>query len=234
MFVVLGLLLTVSAFGVYIALSWQGGIVVGDGTSFLADDGVKIYYTFYEPASKSPAVILLHMADRDRTDWNNFATTLLQHGYAVLTIDFRGDGQSRATVNDYNSLVLDVKAAKNFLRTQDKADPSRIAIVGASIGANVGLKYVATDTSIKTLVLLSPGLDYRGVIVAGTFEKYTKPVLMVASEDDIYSFTTAQQLNLLSGGNTVLKLYKGAGHGTNMFVEKDLENVLMDWLDKNL
>lgn len=68
------------------------------------------------------------------------------------------------TPNDFNKMKLDVKAAKQFLVTQKGINPKNIAIVGASIGANVALKYAAVDPSIKAVVLLSPGLHYKGVI----------------------------------------------------------------------
>jgi len=55
-------------------------------------------------------------------------------------------------------MVLDVKAAKDFLVRQKHISPNNIAI-GASIGANVGLKYAALDSSTEAVVVLSPGID---------------------------------------------------------------------------
>jgi pimeloyl-ACP methyl ester carboxylesterase len=43
----------------------------------------------------TPTVILLHMLGKDRSTWSNFASTLSQkEGYAVLSIDLRGHGES--------------------------------------------------------------------------------------------------------------------------------------------
>ena len=67
----------------------------------------------------------------------------------MLSIDLRGHGESISlngkmisfqsfSLDDFNKMVLDVKAAKHFLVTQKHIGPNDIAVVGASIGANVG------------------------------------------------------------------------------------------------
>ncbi len=148
----------------------DGEGTTGQKVSFLTDDGVWIVGTYYPPASShqttpAKAVILLHMLGRNRNDWNSFAAILSNssNGYFVLSIDLRGHGESinqngntisfrSFSPDDFNKMVLDVKAAKHFLVTQKHISPNNIAIVGASIGANVGLKYAASDPSIKAVV----------------------------------------------------------------------------------
>jgi len=121
--------------------------------NFLTDDGVSIIGSYYSPLkvvsnassySTTPTVILLHMLGRDRSTWNTFASTLSQkEAYAVLSIDLRGHGESVKQNNgntisfqsfspdDYNKMVLDVKAAKQFLITNKNANPNNISIIGA-------------------------------------------------------------------------------------------------------
>jgi alpha-beta hydrolase superfamily lysophospholipase len=108
----------------------------GQKVSFLTDDGVLIVGTYYPPAASNKktttdAIILLHMLGRDRSDWNSFASTLSNgtNGFAALSIDLRGHGESvnqhgkaisfqSFTPDDFNKMMLDVKAAKHFLVTQ--------------------------------------------------------------------------------------------------------------------
>jgi hypothetical protein len=52
--------------------------------------------------------------------------------------------------DDYNKMVLDVKAAKQFLITNKNANPNNITI----IGANVAINYAAMDPKIKSVVVL--------------------------------------------------------------------------------
>lgn len=95
--------------------------------------------------------------------------SLTQGGFSVIAIDLRGHGASEGnwrsfSPREFNAVVLDVKAAKDYLISRG-VKPGRMGIVGASIGANIALRYAAEDGEIKTVVLLSPGLNYRGVAI---------------------------------------------------------------------
>ena len=61
------------------------------------------------------------------------------------TISFRS-----YSPDDYNKMVLDVKAAKQFLITNKNANPNNIT----RIGANVAINYAAMDPKIKSVVFL--------------------------------------------------------------------------------
>lgn len=196
-------------------------------------DGHTIAYKMYKNPGK-PGVILLHMLGRTRTDWNSVAEWLQGIGYAVITLDLRGHGQSSGnyqqfTPLDYNAMVNDVLAAKNVLGI-NRADVSRLSIIGASIGANIALQYAKDDPDVKTAVLLSPGLDYRGVKTSTVTTDI--PLLIVASMDDQYS-TESSQAIADNNAYTELKLYQNAGHGTNMFQQPDLAPTILDWLKEH-
>ena len=119
-------------------------------------------------------------------------------------------------------MVQDIDAVRSVIVNKGI---SRLSIVGASIGANVALNY-ATQNDVKGLVLLSPGLDYRGVrgdIVLN------QPFMIVASQDDTYSAESAQEIASINQ-NANLVLYDNVGHGTNMFVEPELAQRMLDWI----
>jgi hypothetical protein len=66
--------------------------------SFTTADGVKLMGTYY-PGNKgnnSPTALILHEwgKDRNKGDWGGLAEQLQKSGFAVLTFDFRGHGQS--------------------------------------------------------------------------------------------------------------------------------------------
>lgn len=66
--------------------------------SFATADGIKLMGTFY-PGGKgnnSPTALILHEwgKDRNKGDWGTLAEQLQKSGFAVLTFDFRGHGQS--------------------------------------------------------------------------------------------------------------------------------------------
>ena len=212
-----------------------------------AVDGVGIAATYYPPKSpgQKPSVILLHMLNRTRSDWADFALALAQTGYAALAIDLRGHGESTREVGswreftpaDFRAMVRDVEAAHEYLlRDTPRADGGRLAVIGASIGANVALLYSGRDSSVKTLVLLSPGLDYRGVTTAEAMKTYGgRPVLIAASREDAYSAQSSSTLDSLASGRHRLILYNGAGHGTRMFRKvPELKTTLLEWLGSTL
>jgi pimeloyl-ACP methyl ester carboxylesterase len=228
-----------------------GKSTAGQKVSFLTDDGVLIVGTYYAPASfneTTNAIILLHMFGRDRNDWNAFASDLRNstNGYAVLSIDLRGHGESinqngktipfqSFTPPDFNNMVLDVKAAKHFLAAQKNIDPNNIAIVGASIGANVGLKYAASDPSVKAVVLLSPGLNYKGIATAAAITGYKNPIYIAAAGKDPIAGSDPQALCSMINCAYHLKIYQdSSSHGTNMFLDKSLNpplnKLVISWL----
>jgi pimeloyl-ACP methyl ester carboxylesterase len=234
------------------SLTKTGQTSAGQKVSFLTDDGVLIVGTYYTPVSShqaTNAIILLHMFGRDRNDWNAFASNLSNstNGYDVLSIDLRGHGESinqngktisfqSFTPPDFIKMVLDVKAAKHFLVAQKNISPNNIAIVGASIGANVGLKYAASDPSVKAVVLLSPGLNYKGIATAAAITGYKNPIYIAAAGKDPIAGSDPQALcSMINCGNH-LKIYQdSSSHGTNMFLDGSLNpplnKLVISWLD---
>ena len=199
-------------------------------------DNVSIKGTFYKGKNDMPSVILLHMLDRNKNDWNEFAIALQKSGYNALAIDSRGHGQSglnwkEFSHDDFNKMVFDVKAAKEFLVKNGVGN--EVAIIGASIGANAALNYAAQDNSIKTIILLSPGLDYKGIKTEEAISQFNNPVLIAASEGDSYAADSSRTLNSLSK-NSELKIYPGSAHGTALLKSMGIQNFVISWIQENL
>lgn len=60
-------------------------------------DGVYLQVTYWrakQPSTTTPIVVLLSMKGRTQRDWYPFAHELYEDGFAVLTFDFRGHGES--------------------------------------------------------------------------------------------------------------------------------------------
>ncbi len=206
--------------------------------SFEASDGVKISADLYD-SSGGKGVLLVHMMPATKESWKNFAELLQKENFKVLAIDLRGHGKSEYGPNGYMSFtdeehqkgLRDVEAGVKYLKDNGA---TQIHIVGASIGANFALQF-ADKNEIASAVLLSPGLNYRGVDVSEISGPQTKNVFLVASRDDEYSAESAQKIfdNLPASANKEIKIYERAGHGTNMFSQKDLEGLVLEFLKKN-
>jgi dienelactone hydrolase len=208
--------------------------------SLRAEDGTTLAATWHEPSSRpAPAVILVHMLGRSRRDWDEFGSRLAAAGIGALAIDLRGHGDSAqgpaAEGSGYSVMVQDLAAAKRFLVTRSDVVPSRIGILGASIGANLAVLEGAADPTIASLALLSPSLDYRGLRIEAAAKKYAnRPMLLVSSDDDAYARRSVADLQKTGTPREVLQL-SGAGHGTNMLRRSpELEYSLVDWFRRTL
>ena len=212
--------------------------------SMRTDDGVTVAGTFYEASRRpAPAVILLHMLTRSREDWDSVANGLADAGIHALAIDFRGHGGSPSGPPaagggpDVTRLVLDVQAARAFLVARaDVVIPSAIGIAGASVGANVAVLEGAGAPAVRSLALLSPGLDYRSLRTDAALRKYGgRPALLLAGSNDPYAVRSVKELAAGGGGIREIRILENAGHGTTMLKsDPDLGRVLVDWFQRTL
>jgi len=212
---------------------------------FESTDGYTVRTTLFSPASKpAPGIILLHMMGSTRAAWAPFQELARRDGYISIAFDLRGHGEttsSRASetqasgfsADQWLAVLDDIAGAKRVL-IDAGADPKRIAVAGASIGANLALRYAAVDPDVHAIILLSPGEDYRGVTTIKTMETFTRrPVLMMAARDDAYAAASVQKLDAVAKDFCELRLYPGASHGTDLLGTDPVaaEQVLM-WLDQ--
>lgn len=207
--------------------------------SFLTSDNVLILGNYWGSDSDK-AILLLHMMPATKESWNSIAPDLNEKGYKVLAIDLRGHGESNKKgyeILDYRKFsneehaksIEDVKAAIEFLKQRGAKE---FGIIGASIGANLALVYGADEKEVKIAVLLSPGLDYRGIKTELPAEKFDRPLLIIASEEDSYSAQSSRILDQ-KAKNSELKILQNRGHGTNMFSEPGLKEEILEWVAEN-
>lgn len=202
--------------------------------AFSTSDGVKIVGD-YAGHEGQPAVLLLHMMPATRESWRAFSEKLNAAGFQTVAIDLRGHGESAGGPKGYKAFsdaehqasINDAAAAIDFLRVKN---PAKIFIVGASIGANLALQFAAEHADdIEGAVLLSPGLDYRGLRTEPFISRLRegKRAYFAASRDDPYSAETVEELfaKTPAGIKKEIKIFEKAGHGTAMF---DVEPSFMD------
>jgi pimeloyl-ACP methyl ester carboxylesterase len=115
-----------------------------------------------ELTSKCPAIVISHgfVGNRIGVDrlFVKAARALAEAGYYVLRFDFAGSGES---TGDYGALGLDsmidqTRTAIDYLYDMDCVDPSRITLVGHSLGGATALLTAVKDRRVKSLVLWSP------------------------------------------------------------------------------
>ncbi|MDP3794570.1 MAG: hypothetical protein Q8R13_01415, partial [bacterium] len=110
-----------------------------------------------------------------------------------------------------------------------------VALAGASIGANLALQYLAQDARHRAAILLSPGLDYRGIAAEPLVRRLREgqAVYFVSAEDDGDNAEMVKRLfNAVPlGVAKEIRIFAQGGHGTTM-LERDgsISVQLIQWL----
>lgn len=210
---------------------------------FNAEDGTSLSATFFEGQKDMPGIVLIHMLSGNRVDWRSYALALQEAGYHVLAVDLRGHGTSaggpfgfkQMNEVEFRKTDQDVAASVSDLRQRPGVDGSRIALVGASIGANAAVIRCTQDPNIKAVVALSPGRTYRGINAEAALPGCKAPMFFVVSENDTYAANSARVMAKAAGDLVELKVLKGQEHGTNMLKSsKDLAGLMKEFLDSKL
>ena len=219
---------------------WTASASTHQDVHFVTEDGVSIAATLYLPSRPGPAVVLIHMQTRSRQDWEAVGPALADAGLVALAIDLRGHGASDPRpvgpgAKD-GGIAADLRAARSYLATRRDVTPGKLGLLGASIGANLAVVAAAADPTVRSIALLSPGLDYQGLRTQANLNRYgDRPALLVGSREDSYVMIT---LRRLSGEGTGLReqlVLDGAGHGTTMLARHPgLVGVLVDWVKRTL
>jgi pimeloyl-ACP methyl ester carboxylesterase len=199
-------------------------------------DGLRMQGTLYSAAEEpAPAVLMLPQLGGRKEDWLPLVTPLQEAGYTVLAMDLRGQGTTGGRA-DWTAAIEDVADMLAALRAIPGVDAGRVGVIGASIGANLGLVGCAADPLCSAAVLLSPGLDYQGVLTEGAaVQMDERPLLIIASQGDAYSADSGQRLDALAPGPHELMITEGTAHGTRLLVAPDsLPGTILAWLQRSL
>lgn len=214
-------------------------------------DSWEIHGTLYYAKNADPdtVVILLHQLGSDRSSYDPLIPMLHDAlpGADILAIDSRGHGKSTnlgtysnfKLVGDYKAMEKDIGGAVAYFDFY-RLVKDNFYVVGASIGSTTALRYGARNSEIQKIVMVSPGMNYKGVDISEDLENYRKPLLVIAADGDLSSASDAKTIYSLSKTSSDLKklqIYKNtSAHGTNMFKatetssEGKLTKLIADWL----
>jgi len=111
-------------------------------------------------AGPFPAVVFVHgsgPATHDEPAFVVHANALLRQGFAILSYDKRGSGESTGNLemSDYDDLAHDVSSAVSYLRTRSEIAPSKIGLLGRSEGGWVGTLAASRDPQVSFVVMSS-------------------------------------------------------------------------------
>lgn len=181
------------------------------GVPFL-DDGTQITLRghFYGPLNEV-GVILSHMLPSDQSAWAEFAEELAEEGYAVITFDFRGFGETGGE-RDLSKLDEDLTRVVGALRDRGK---QQLFLIGASMGGTTSL-VVAAREDVAGVVAVSAPAEFADQDALAAVASINAPKLFIASEDDTAAAISLAALVGAAGEPKDEQIYSGAAHGTNL------------------
>jgi len=244
---VASLLISVTAFATEVTLT------TADNFPLKAD----YYQAKNKPQNKANrAVLMLHQCNYNRSMYNNIGELLAQRGVHALSLDFRGFGESvseeysvakvrqlpqeqrRVAWTDMSAhWPADVQLAFDYLHgkvTKGGEVAIKIGIIGASCGGSQAIT-LAEKEEISVISFFSSSQNDKN-IARYTKTLAEKPSLIIASEGDGRTFTSAQQLfTTAKHSNSKMISYKGSMHGYPLLDrDKNLAENIVEWFDNNL
>jgi len=213
------------------ALVWASTALAKD-VQIATSDGVQLHASWTGKGEKG--IILIPDDKRTRQDWAFLAEKLSKHGFSVLTFDLRGMGDSdlgrSITEADYPKMVSDVQEVSAWL---SEHGATSVQLIGARLGANLALNAASSDPSIKSIALLSPHLNIRGIKMSAALNAYgERPVLWVVGADDDVATRAATALDERALGYSEVEIVEQGGVGATLLNRSStLEGTLMAWVN---
>lgn len=161
---------------VLMIIAWSAAVSAQEHVSFPPSDGGVIFGDLYGKGGR--AVVLAHGGRFQKESWDRQARRLAAAGFRVLSIDFRGEGQSRGGLPGRpqdEGRRFDVLGAVHYLR---RTGAKSVAVVGASMGGDYAAEAAEAEPGeIDRLVLLASGAYTPLIRMKG-------PKLFIVARDD--------------------------------------------------
>ncbi len=152
-------------------------------------DGVEIKGNLYKPANASAplsAVIVTGAWTTVKEQMpGTYARELASRGYAALTFDFTGWGESGGTdrfIEDPASKIADIHAAAAYLNSRDDINNANINGLGVCASSGYMAEAVADNANLSKLALVAPWLHDRPLAEAVYGGAESVASLIAASE----------------------------------------------------
>ncbi|HXV32516.1 MAG TPA: CocE/NonD family hydrolase [Gaiellaceae bacterium] len=128
---------------------------------------------WYVPSKNRAAVVVYPGATRAKQ-----ARMLIEHGYGVLLLEARGQGESEGDVDRWAG-DRDLLAGAAFLRNRPDVDPERIGGIGFSVGGELLLEAAARSTAFAAIVSEGAGERIGEVDASGPERLLAEPAMAV-------------------------------------------------------
>lgn len=163
------------------------------------DDGLSLAASLYLPSKsgRAPAVMLVHPPGGTRQEQEDVARQLVRRGFAVLSMDLRGHGQSIigdagfATLSPeeqermWTFTLRDLEAGASFLRGRRDIHTTNLSVVGFAQSCGLALRHASQDENVRAVVLVSPDEQQLGFNLADEIKRCGGlPTLILTPRDN--------------------------------------------------
>lgn len=229
-------------FQLAIAASSAPAAVADPGPELQAFDLVKLKASFELPQgvpAPIPAVLLLHGYGENRHVWADFRKQFLDRGWAVMSLDLRGHGDSTtknqrpiqastAWRSSPREFPLDIGPALDWLKRQPRLNSSKIVIVGYDIGANLALVSSGKFREVRTVIAVNPN-PTESLQMAGSAQDFRPQSALVvtettASSDELKGYVKAPFRALIQ---------PVTGGTAQVFQGKALSDAIFQWIKES-
>lgn len=135
-------------------------------------DEQNLVGSFFAPTSRSgqpsPGCLLVHDTGAERGQMEDLADRLQKLGFAVLALDLRGHGESKAAGANWADLdadaqaalwtlaARDVEAGAKWLVRQEHVHSTNLSLVGFGAGCALAVRQATRDENVRCIALLAP------------------------------------------------------------------------------
>jgi pimeloyl-ACP methyl ester carboxylesterase len=209
------------------------------GPTFQTVDRVQLKASFEMPTgvpAPIPSVLLLHGFGEDRHVWQGFKRQLLNQGYAVMSLDLRGHGQSttrngtplqaseswRATSLEFPQ---ELDPALDWLKEQPRLEPRKIVVIGYDVGANLALLASGQFPEVRTVIAVKPNLSESLALAGSAQDFHPRSALIIVPEaaegDRLKPYVTAP---------VEVRVANSAGGTPQWFSQQTVIDATIQWL----
>lgn len=166
-----------------------------------------------------PVAVVMHGWGASAADMQPVAQPLLNAGLHVLLLDAGGHGRSDdVEFSSMPAFADDVTIGLNWVRARPEVDPTRVVLVGHSVGAGACLLVASRDPSIAAVICLASMAHPREFMSRALRTRLPAPLVPVALrvvERSIgHRFDSFAPINTIRQVRVPLLLLHGAGDTT--------------------
>jgi uncharacterized protein len=204
-----------------------------------------------------PGIVVLHGAGSRKENHADFARAASGYGWAALTFDQRGHGESEDEMSP--AAFNDVGRMARLLGAREDVDASRICLRGSSMGGFLAIHSAATSDAIAGAVAICPAAEdgLRRALKRGELDMRAdgdsldawlgehdvrdavelmgaKPLLLIhARGDETIPYTWSEELYQRAAAPRKLIVLPG-GHHRSAQHDAELHGVALRWLEREL